>query len=535
MNFPPELLDEIRVRLPVSHVVGRKVTLRKTGREWTGLSPFNKEKTPSFKVNDQKGFYHCFSSGKHGDIFTFVMEVDGLSFPEAVERLASQAGVPLPAATPEAKADQERKRTLHEVCEIACRFFQEQLRLSAMAQGYLVTRKIERETQDEFRIGYAPTNPTALQVFMQRHNIPLHLLADAGLVIKDEKTGDWKDKFRGRVMFPISDMQGGVIAFSGRALGDAQPKYLNSPETPIFVKGNGLFNLHRARSVAHDVGTFVVVEGNVDVVTMVQAGFGHTIAPLGTALTKAQLDLMWRHVSMPIFCFDADRGGRSAAYRAIDVALPGLQPGKSIRFAMLPEGLDPDGVVRTMGARTMVDILKSPANMEEMIWRRETERSGALTSPDARADLEKRLNAVVDKITSRVLALQYRHEFRGRLAQLNPYLKQRGLTFPRRRVMLPPPPPSTTKDRYIAAICLARPDLVDRYVEQITAVTFCDEKATNVITELVNAAQDGRHTPIDIVRGSLLSDGTLRNLILTNPNHDDVEGALREMLGLERL
>ncbi len=535
MNFPPDIIEEIKARLPPSHVIGRRITLRKTGQDWTGLSPFNKEKTPSFKVNDQRRSYHCFSSGKHGDIFDFLMEVEGLSFIEAVERLASQAGVPLPDATPEAKAEQEKRRTLHETCEIACKFFEEQLRSSSLATNYLMTRHIEGDTQREFRIGYSPTHPTALQGYLQRHGVPFELMVEAGLAVRDQKTGDWKDKFRGRVMFPITDMQGRVVAFSGRALGDAQPKYLNSPETPIFIKGNGLFNLHRARPVAHDVGTLVVVEGNVDVVSMVQAGFGHTVAPLGTALTPTQLELLWRHASMPIFCFDADRGGRLAAYRAIDVALPGLKPGQSIRFAMLPEGMDPDDVIRSMGPRAMVDILKDPITMEEMIWRRETDRSGALTSPDARADLEKRLNAVVDKITSRVLALHYRHEFRGRLAQLNPYLKQRGLTFPRRRVTLPPPPPSTTKDRFIAAICLARPDLVDRYVEQISAVQMADEKAMTVVLELVKEAGEGRHSPVDIVRGSLFADGTLRNLILTNPNHDDVEGALREMLGLERL
>src|SRR5881227_3433253 len=287
MRFTPQFLDELRARLPVSEVVGRRVKLKKAGREWKGLSPFNKEKTPSFFVNDQKAAWFDFSSGKNGNIFDFVMQTEGVNFPEAVERLASMAGVPLPRSTPEAEAREERRKTLHDVVELAAKFFEATLasRAGAKARGYLADRGIEAAAQLKFRLGYAGAERYALKEHLGAHRVPVPDMIEAGLLIAGDDIAVPFDRFRDRVMFPITDWRGRVIAFGGRAMEkDAQAKYLNSPETPLFHKGANLYNFATARQAAHDGGTVIAVEGYVDVIAMVSAGFAATVAPLGTAL-----------------------------------------------------------------------------------------------------------------------------------------------------------------------------------------------------------------------------------------------------------
>src|ERR1700733_416438 len=327
MRFTPQFLEELRARLPVSEVVGRRVKLRKAGREWKGLSPFNKEKTPSFFVNDQKQAWFDFSSQKNGNIFDFLMQTEGVSFPEAVERLASMAGVALPRFTPEAEAREERRKTLHDVIEIAAKFFEAtlQARNGAKARGYLADRAIEPATQVKFRIGYAPPDRFALKEHLGSQGISADDMIEAGLLVSGEDKLPY-DRFRDRVMFPITDLRGRVIAFGGRALEkDVAAKYLNSPETPLFHKGDNLYNLAPARLATHNGAALVVVEGYVDVIAMVTAGFEGTVAPLGTALTAEQLALMWRLNDEPILCFDGDDAGRRAAYRAAELALPLLK------------------------------------------------------------------------------------------------------------------------------------------------------------------------------------------------------------------
>src|SRR5215475_2447046 len=292
MRFPDSFLDEIRARLPVSDVVGRRVKLKKAGREWRGLSPFNKERTPSFFVNDQKGFYHDFSSGKHGDIFGFVMDTEGVTFPEAVERLAGMAGLAVPKMSEEARAEEHHRRTLHEVIELAAKFFETTLagRAGAKARGYLADRGLDPATQLKFRIGYGPAERFALKEHLGSQGISSEDMIEAGLLISGEDIPVPFDRFRDRVIFPITDLRGRVIAFGGRALEkDAQAKYLNSPETPLFHKGATLYNIATARQASHDGAPVIAVEGYVDVIAMVTAGFGAAVAPLGTALTENQL------------------------------------------------------------------------------------------------------------------------------------------------------------------------------------------------------------------------------------------------------
>jgi DNA primase len=420
MRFTPQFLDELRARLPVSEVVGRRVKLKKAGREWKGLSPFQQEKSPSFTVNDQKGFYHDFSSGKHGDIISFLMETEGVGFTEAVERLAAMAGLPLPAASPDAARHEARRKTLYDVMELAAKFFSDTLasRNGAKARGYLGDRAISPAVQLQFRIGYAPGAPGerfALKEHLGAQGIPVEDMVEAGLLVSGEDIPLPYDRFRDRVMFPIADLRGRVIAFGGRALEkDAPAKYLNSPETPLFHKGDNLYNHPPARLATHNGSPLVVVEGYVDVIAMVGAGFPATVAPLGTALTENQLALLWKMADEPILCFDGDKAGQKAAWRAADMALPHLLPGKSLRFALLPEGQDPDDLARSGGRGAIEEVISAARGLADVIWSREVE-GGAFATPERRAALEARINELASGIRDETVRRYYREELRERL------------------------------------------------------------------------------------------------------------------------
>ena len=417
MRFTPQFLDELRARLPVSEVVGRRVKLKKAGKEWKGLSPFHQEKTPSFTVNDQKGFYHDFSSGKHGDIISFVMETDGVGFPEAVERLASMAGVPLPAVSPDAARQDQRRKTLYDVMDLAAKFFSDTLtsRNGAKARGYLADRSIQPATQLQFRIGYAPGERFALKEHLGKLGIPVEDMVEAGLLIAGDDIPVPYDRFRDRVMFPITDVRNRVIAFGGRALEkDVPAKYLNSPETPLFHKGDNLYNLATARQAAHDGAQLVVVEGYVDVIAMVSVGFNASVAPLGTALTENQLALLWKMADEPILCFDGDNAGQRAAFRAADLALPHLKPGKSLRFALLPEGQDPDDLARSGGRGAIEEVIQAAKPLGEMIWSREVE-GGSFATPERRAALEARIKELANGIRDETVRRYYWQDFTQRL------------------------------------------------------------------------------------------------------------------------
>src|ERR1700761_6455004 len=419
MRFTPQFLEELRARLPVSEVVGRRVKLKKAGREYKGLSPFQQEKTPSFTVNDQKQFYHDFSTGKHGNIFDFVMETEGVSFPEAVERLASMAGMPLPIATPDAARHEQRRKTLYDVMELAAKFFADTLasRNGAKARGYLADRAILPQTQLQFRIGYAPGERFALKEYLGAQGIPVDDMVETGLLIGGDDIPVPYDRFRDRVMFPITDVRGRVIAFGGRAMEkDVAAKYLNSPETPLFHKGDNLYNLATARQAAHDGAQLIVVEGYVDVIAMVSSGFAGAVAPLGTALTENQLALLWRMADEPILCFDGDRAGQKAAYRAADLATPHLKPAKSLRIALLPEGQDPDDLARSGGRAAIEEVIAASRPLSEMLWTREIE-GGTFTTTERRAALEARIGELTNSIQDEVVRRYYRQDLAERLAR----------------------------------------------------------------------------------------------------------------------
>ena len=420
MRFPPQFLDELRARLPVSEVVGRRVKLKKSGSEWRGLSPFNKERTPSFYVNDQKSMWFDFSAGKNGSIFDFVMLTEGLSFPEAVERLAEQAGLALPKPSQEDIARDERRKTLYEIVELAAKFFEATLasRAGAKARGYLGDRGIDPETQVKFRLGYAPNERFALKEHLGSQGISTEDMVEAGLLVAGEDIPLPYDRFRERVMFPITDVRNRVIAFGGRALEkDTPAKYLNSPETPLFHKGGTLYNIAAARAAAHKGAPVIAVEGYVDVIAMVQAGYEASVAPLGTALTADQLLLLWRMAEEPTLCFDGDEAGRRAAYRAIDLALPLLKPGKSLKLATLPEGHDPDDLLRAGGRAAINEVVEAARPLAHVLWMREAE-AGSLDTPERRAAFEARLGQVIASIGDDSVRKYYGREFGERLRRL---------------------------------------------------------------------------------------------------------------------
>jgi DNA primase len=420
MRFPPQFLDELRERLLVSEVVGRRVRLKKAGREWRGLSPFNQEKTPSFFVNDQKSMWFDFSSGKNGNIFDFVMMTEGLTFPEAVERLAGEAGLALPTISREEEARDERRKTLNDVMELAAKFFEATLasRAGAKARGYLADRGLDPATQVKFRLGYGPAERFALKEHLGKEGISTADMVEAGLLVAGEDIPVPYDRFRDRVMFPITDLRGRVIAFGGRALEkDAQAKYLNSPETPLFHKGATLYNIAAARAAAHKGAPVIAVEGYVDVIAMVTAGFEATVAPLGTALTADQLVLLWKMSDEPTLCFDGDSAGRRAAYRAVDLVLPLIKAGKSLKFASLPEGHDPDDLVRAGGREAISEVIGAARPLAHVLWMRETE-AGGFDTPERRAAFEARIAEVTAAIGDDSVRKYYRREFGDRLRQM---------------------------------------------------------------------------------------------------------------------
>jgi len=420
MRYPADLLDEIRSRVPVSRVVERRVKLKRQGREYIGLSPFKTERSPSFTVNDHKGFYHCFATGEHGDVFTFLMKVEGLSFPEAVERLANEAGVTLPAPEPVDAVKESHENRVRAALEEACRFFEAALSSldGTAARDYLEKRGVSASEIKAFRLGYAPDSKTRLKQHLSAKGFTLPEMLDAGLLIHGEDIPVPYDRFRGRLIFPIADVKHRVIAFGGRALlPDQKPKYLNSPETLLFHKGHVLFNHAAAREASKADRAVIVAEGYMDVIALSRAEFANAVAPLGTALTADQLRLIWAMSALPTLCFDGDSAGRKAAHRAIDTALPFLEPGRSLQFTFLPEGRDPDDMVSSGAREALARLIAEPLPFIDVLWARETEKH-PLDTPEQRASFEARLTEAAQKIEHKSLRFHYLSAFREKLRSI---------------------------------------------------------------------------------------------------------------------
>lgn len=422
MRFPPAFLDDIRARLPISQVVGRKVSWDKRksnpGRgDYWACCPFHGEKTPSFHADNRKGRYHCFGCGVSGDHFTFLVEQEGVSFPEAVAQLAAEAGIPLPERDPASERREATRASLHDVVEKAAKFFEAALQSAegAKARAYLRERGLSSDTQKRFRIGYAPASRNALKEHLAAAEISQEQMVEAGLLITGEDIPVSFDRFRDRIMFPITDYRGRVIAFGGRALSpDVQAKYLNSPETPLFHKSHVLYNGQAARAASRKGGHLVVVEGYMDAIACVSAGFEATVAPLGTALTEDQLRMLWQMADEPILCFDGDEAGVKAAFRAVHLALAELKPGKSVKFALLPEGQDPDDLIRAEGPQTFANVLEAAKPLVDMLWFASAHGLD-LGTPERRAGFEQALRVAVGTIRDPDVRRHYETAIRERL------------------------------------------------------------------------------------------------------------------------
>ena len=417
MTLTPQWLDELRARVTLSSVISRTTRLTKAGHEFKACCPFHNEKSPSFTVNDAKGFYHCFGCGAHGDAIRWMTDQRGLSFMDAVKELASEAGMEVPAPDPRAAAKAEQQAGLHEVLAAAQDFYRAQLSTpeGAKARDYLASRRFDAHTMERFGFGYAPAGRQALKAALKQ--FPEAMLIEAGMRIAvDEK--EPYDRFRDRLTMPIHDARGRVIGFAARIL-DADkkdaPKYLNSPDTPLFDKGRTLFSLHRAGPASRSSGRIVVVEGQMDVIALAAAGIDEAVAPMGTALTERQLEMLWRLVETPILCFDGDAAGQRAAMRAITRALPLLRPAHSLKIVRMPPGMDPDDLIKRDGVAALEALLASPRSLLDQLWEHERDAL-PLASPEDKAGLKARLMAHVETIADKDIQALYRRELGDRFS-----------------------------------------------------------------------------------------------------------------------
>ncbi|WP_439545697.1 DNA primase [Sandarakinorhabdus sp.] len=499
MSLSPAFLDELRARVPVSGVVGRRVKLTRAGREMKGCCPFHNEKTPSFYVNDDKGFYHCFGCGVHGDVIRFLTDNMGLPFMEAVKQLAAEAGLEVPAASPEAREKARVADSLAELTERAGKWFQAQLAgdAGAAARAYLDRRGVPPDLARRFGLGFALDGRTALRSHF--NDVEADKLLEAGLIGKSEQ-GEIFDRFRGRLMFPIRDRRGRVVGFGGRALGDVQPKYLNSADGPLFDKGRLLYNLDLAGPAARQKGRLIVVEGYMDVIGLANAGIAEAVAPLGTAMTEAQLTLAWRLVNEPLLCFDGDAAGLRAATRAAGRALPLLQPGKSLRIATLPAGQDPDDLCRAGGAAAFEAVLNAAVPLIDHIWA--SESAGLeLATPERRAQARTRLREAAASIADPDVRSLYQAEFNRRFEAAFLSRPTRPAWQPRRPggKWQPPVPGASAalkalvsrgRDPLLTAVLtglLVRPGLADSHADALAGLQLDDPDEAALLDEVLAA------------------------------------------------
>lgn len=420
MTLSPQWLDELRARVTLSSVIMRTTKLQKAGHEWKACCPFHDEKTPSFTVSDQKGFYHCFGCGAHGDVIRWMTDQRGMQFMDAVKELAAEAGMEVPAPDPRAAERAEKRAGLHDVMQAAQDWFVHNLNSNggAGARDYLQSRGFNQHVIERFGFGFAPADRQAMKSALS--NFDERMLVEGGLRIALDEPGETRepyDRFRARLMLPIQDARGRVIGFGGRILeaNTKAPKYLNSPDTPLFDKGRNLYNLHRAAPASRQTNRVVVVEGYMDVIALAAAGIKDAVAPMGTALTEQQIEMLWRMVEVPVLCFDGDAAGQRAAMRAITRALPMLRPAHTLRIVRLPDGLDPDDLIRQKGRGAMDDLLAGSASLVDTLWAFERDAQ-PLASPEDKAGLKARLLGHVDQIQHPDIRALYKRDLMERFS-----------------------------------------------------------------------------------------------------------------------
>lgn len=533
MRFDERFIEELKARLRPSDIIGRTVKLKRQGREFVGLSPFSKEKSPSFFVNDDKGFFHDFSSGKHGDVISFLQETERLSFVEAVSRLAGEAGMQLPAEDPQAAEREQKRQGLADWMDLSQKWFAANLRRSVgkAAREYLEKRGLPEDQWERFGLGYAPNDREGLkQALVQRGARPGDLV-ETGMLIAPEGGGQPYDRFRDRLMFPILDARGRIVSFGGRAMNpDDRAKYLNGPETSLFHKGATLYGLPEARRImgAESRGEqgIIVVEGYMDVIACHRAGLP-AVAPMGTALTEEQMERLWRVSSEPVLSFDGDAAGLRAAYRSIERALPLLKPGKSFRFALLEGGQDPDDILRDRGAPALRQAMATTRPFAEVLFRREVEAE-PLDTPERKAGLKGRLRQAANAVQDKDLAEQYRRDLFDRFDALFPRQQQRppqqgGRPGPGGRWRGPPPLQGQTAEGAQAMQALFRsvepiaaalahgalddPERLDDHMEAVARYGFGDPALDGLAQEMVRLRFSGRTLDSAALRRHLAQSG----------------------------
>lgn len=543
MRFDDRFLEELKSRLRPSDVIGKSVKLRRQGREYAGLSPFTKEKSPSFFVNDEKGFYHCFSSGKHGDIISFLQETERLTFAEAVERLAAEAGMSLPEVDPRAAREEQKRSSLGDWMELAAAWFESELRrpVGQAARAYLEKRGLPEKEWSRFRIGFAPNNRTGLKDYLIAKGAKPGDLVDAGVLIAPEDGGQPYDRFRDRIIFPITDSRGKVVSFGGRAMDpQARAKYLNGPETSLFHKGRVLYGLFEARKILHagqsggEKPPMVVVEGYMDVIACQRAGVP-AVAAMGTALTEEQMEGLWRLHPTPTLCFDGDKAGKRAADRAIDRALPLLKPGRSFLFSMPVGGKDPDDVLREQGPAALKAQLSDTKPFVEALFERERDLE-PFDTPEQRTNLKVRLRTLAATIADKDLAHAYKEELLDRLDEMRAarrvksdssdagraLSRARWDNTPRRAWGKPRLEGATAEGRQAAAAlqqaprpfsaallvaAIRDPKVVDDRIEVLMNQGFGDERLDAIAQQLVNLRLEADHVETGLLKGRLASAG----------------------------
>ena len=491
--------DELRARISIVDVISSKVKLVRKGREYQACCPFHNEKTPSFTVNEAKGFYHCFGCGAHGDIIKFEMEANNLPFIEAVEKLAAKAGMQLPKLTHEHKEEAEKKASLYDIMEMAVKFYEKNLRLreGQKALEYLYHRGFNDEIITKFRLGYAPAN-NGLLALLRSKGISEADMSDLGLVSLAEKNTSKRtfDFFRDRVIIPIFDKRGRPIAFGGRIMGDGQPKYLNSPETPIFNKRRVLYNMNNARDKAYAARNLIVCEGYMDVIALDKYGFGYAVAPLGTALTEDQIEEAWKVCEEPVLCFDGDNAGIRAAVRSVDRGLPILKPGYSLRYAFLPDKMDPDEFLKAKGSDEFLKILSETMPLKDLLWRKNIE-GRAVDTPEQKALIEKNIREEVAKIQNETIRGYYVQEMQDKIY----HELGRGSRTPKKNnnfnkkqdVRVLPKPKTNINDnvgRFIVSGLLFYPPLIGEYEERLSALEIRNADMRRLLDCMIEAYRE---------------------------------------------
>lgn len=424
--IPSSFVEQVQTRIRVSEVIARRLNVQRKGREFVAICPFHNDTKPSLTINDEKGFYHCFACGAHGTAIDFLKNYEGLSFVEAVERLAGHLGMQVPKASPMEAKKAAQKKDLYDVMDHVCRYFQQQLYSLPGQEALQILHKrgLSDDTIKAFRLGFAPSASGHFMQAMDKQGISQQQLIDTGMLITvDEGDREPYPRFRGRIMFPIFDIHGRCIAFGGRIIGEGEPKYLNSPETILFHKGHVLFAYHQASVSVRKTGQFFVGEGYMDVIAMHQAGFDGAVAPLGTAITESQLALLWRNCREPILCFDGDVAGQKAAMRACQRALPMLKPSYGLRFAMMPKNEDPDSVIQKQGAETLKQIFAQSLSVSEYLWQHITQLHQNNT-PEENARIDGEIIAICQQIKDPIIREHMTNFLRGR------FWKKLGFSMP---------------------------------------------------------------------------------------------------------